>query len=428
MQNQIDHLTAQFLENARTVADVIGLAPGAEVTAANVVVNSLGADWLSSRVRRLGKSPNPFPAKWKHPLAECWIGPSGSDVCEVLELTAYLTRLANVDGIQDVLPILRHDYVTATLQLSHAYRLVRAGATNAQLEPPSAEGRADIFASFGGAALMVECYAPALEFDHTGTENLYMAIERIFGLFRERVVRITIRPKVRIDARVRKQMLGDIAALSDKGCPASMETDRAFYDVSGKKRQGADDGEGVRDEIATSHSGAAWVIRQFVTSAENWRRLKRGEPCERQQGSELAVFPAPMPPVSIEKKAEQLAKKIARKAGQARGTTKCERLVIVRTNLATSDHPLESAFAQSLLDGVDKHLRDSCHVLLVNKKWSPNDRWHWYGQLVSFKSGSSQLTALIEQLRDDELHRDLLLDEGLGAPGWPLLGSLPHYQ
>src|SRR5689334_4811230 len=92
---------------ARLHSSELGLAAGTTDAALDVVIRTLGRDWLDAELASRKTKKFSLMRIDSHPVAG-WIDmPSPHSIAELVELAAYFRALETTDGFVDVVPMLR---------------------------------------------------------------------------------------------------------------------------------------------------------------------------------------------------------------------------------------------------------------------------------------------------------------------------------
>ena len=171
-----------FVKQAYTLYRELSIPLDFAHEAIAIIKMAFGEEWLREKVRTKTRA-TALPLR-THPLGNYLAVSGPRDIVDILELAVYIRRLWNVPRLMDVLNSMKEDYGPGYMQLAYAYRLVRAGASNIQLEPEAEGGRkADIYFELSGVPYLVECYIPQVEHEDSSQELQY-SVEPIFRAIR----------------------------------------------------------------------------------------------------------------------------------------------------------------------------------------------------------------------------------------------------
>lgn len=411
----------EYITNANRLSSVVGLLPGSAAETIAIVSNALGTDWLDRQLARPVSPWDSIKSDSRHPIASAVQTAGTSQVVEVAELAAYLKRLHDVDGLDACLASFRgSNYDSGLAQIAHAYRFLRAGAADLVLEPPVEGGRrGDLSFTFASERIVVECYSPDIEPDPTATLGLAPQIPRIFKSLSGRDCRIDVRPNVPITARTSKAIARSIAARSSDPLPVQILGEGFQVEIRGLEKEKTRWRAHDPHEIASVENHAAWVARENRMDAGSLQALQMEEQFEVATGIELVVHEIPGFTKGFDWQRETLARRIAKKAAQARDGRAAHRLLIVSFPRLAWTLGKEDPVTQGLASRVAGHLSNPCDLLLVDRRWGANRRYVCIGTLLSIGRLDSPVGEILEEMQTAELDRDPIADEGFGLAHWP---------
>jgi hypothetical protein len=272
-----------------------------------------------------------------HPLGGCFSVPGPGQIIEIIELGIYLKRLAGVSGLEQVVTDMKEHYASGLLQLAYAYRFLRLGVSNLELEPSAGAGKkADIGFELVGKPYLVECYIPRLMFRDSSVE-LYHSFDKIGKGLRNGSARVCIRLKRTIDASDRKRIESlAIKAARDLGdAPSVQVVDDAVHMTITRITPDEVESDFRREDWFQKPAREGhpdWGIKCELVSRKDLKRLREASgDVKAIPASSFLVWQAPEEKreIPLEERICSLEKKIGRKSPQVRRSDSPGRIVVV---------------------------------------------------------------------------------------------------
>jgi len=373
----------RFLDRARRLAKELRLPPGSAEEGVAILRTAFSEEWITSAANNPGRkfTSNIFRSE-RHPVGAAFAIAGASQVVEMLELAAYLRRLARVARLGEAVAQLKSNYDHALLQLSLAYRLERIGITLECFEPETGAGQlGDILVWSQGRPCVVECYCPQGETDYQAHElhELAGCLDRFHG----RPIRVDIRLKEPITHRERKVIQSLLGQLDVSAVVAADSWDLGFAHVrvepiEARRAVGTPD-----DSLPRDCGDASWILQVGKMYEDDMEKLGIDEGIEVNRSSQLRVWlPTPSEKRDDLRFAGDLAAKISRKMSQAQRADASGRLVAALVAGVEDRNDRVRNLARVVAETMNRKHSSWNGVLLVSRRWMPDSRYMHFGAWI----------------------------------------------
>jgi hypothetical protein len=411
-----DHLAKQSFRNAARFG-----FPSQFINEAIAIVRSaFGQDWLHGMFEKSRKDM-PVILQSKHPLVGCFTVAGENQIAEVMELAVYLKHLAKVKNLDYVITQMKEKFDSGLLQLAYAYRFLKLGATDLELEPASNKGRkGDIFCKLENLPCMVECYVPRSKNEDTSLE-LHHSVGTIFEALKAKngIYRVTIKLKKSISAKDRKLIEGKIISMINniqREEPAEEVNELAEIAIQNISKMEAETDFPTLPGLWTVYRGADWGVHECYVDRREIQNIRDGLDSHRRTGNRIFVWrtEAEKKHLSVEDRVVQLTKKISKKLHQAKhidGSTK--RVVVVSVAEGKHEDDDDLRICNELRERIVLGHSNVFMVILTSRVWMLQNRYKYVGACL-FGKGLDYVPseALFKKLNVFEQKHDILQDWG----------------
>lgn len=383
-----------------------------------IVRTAFGENWVRKMFEK-NRGATPIRPLSKHPLADCFTIAGESQIAEVLELAIYLKKLAKVRNIDYVITQMKDKYYSGLLQLAYAYRFLRIGASELELEPPTSKGKkADIFLKFENLPCLVECYIPRSKIVETSIELEY-SIYPIFDALKSKkgIYRVSIRLKKSIRPRDRKEIEKKVIELVNNiNGQESVKTEDDLAEIlieNISKMREETDFPNQRGPWKV-YGGADWGVNQSFADLQKIQGIRDGLKDERKRGNRIFVWrpEAEKKRDSLEERINTLTKKISKKLTQVKSEgSKTKRIIIVSVGEGKHQNRDDLKICTELGRRIVIGHSNVLMLILTSRVWSIRHR-HKYAGVSSFGAGLNlvPVQSLFKKLSVLEDEHDILED------------------
>jgi hypothetical protein len=343
-----------------------------------IVESALTTEWIRSVLARSQPKDGMIP-RFRHHFYPLLRVPGDPHVIELLELARYLARLAQTPGIEDVISTLKADYTAALLQLAFAYRFVRSGAHDAELEPRTDRGKSDIYFQHGGRSFLVEVYCPRKDTETDAAHVMSIGFRRIFlackDIGRSRAIGIrlakSLTPK---EAKALSLVIADqVRRNRHRSEPLAFSHHCAHICIAGE----------TAEVLGEEQPGPDFVTRQFFVAQKDALGIELGrDPSRETEGSSIMIW---RPGEEIQavckqrkrNKSEILIKAIDKKLRQAkRSSDRPGRILVVTVDPRPNREYWESVGREVQQRLVPKYA-DIAAIILAQRRWVATSRYQY---------------------------------------------------
>jgi hypothetical protein len=397
-----------FITEAHRVLRVSSAVTAARV---GVIRETLGAAWLDA----LLQPPPPAPHRPllatddRHELVRWICMPSRDGLARALGLGGDLMLIRGCAGFEKLLPLLRdaEQFDRARIHVALTARLISAGATDIELEPPTADGRAaDIALTFARARFVVELFRP--EWPRPPHLDLWeISLAKMLGEVVGDVLIIATLLDVepwsaaeRVEFQNGMTRAAQRAFASAIGDGRAEVYERAIVEAFTLSTLDATDREALLSQTAADRRPICGA-HVFTAASNQLRRLVRGEPVSRCL--QRAAFICTPTPTSEQRAAERdravqrVLRQAGRKAAQLRtGDERVEGIVAIEPgSLGGNDEGVRDLLERVGGPLTDRHAHVSAVLLLEQSAVVPLLEYSGTGTSVASR-------ALLMALRDLE--------------------------
>ncbi len=382
---------------------------------------AFGEEWLREKTQTKTRA-TALPLS-THPLGNYFAVSGPSDIVNILELAIYIKKLANVPRIADVLKSMKEDYGPGYLQLAFAYRFMRAGALNIELEPEAAHGRkADISFELSGTSYLVECFTPLINDQNTSQELLY-SVGPIFDAIRSagaRIERVCIRLKRPIIASDRKRIeRATVNAIQELGDRQLIEAHDEAAEISVEDISNMTVDADFPEPSRRPAGDADWAICEEQVSKDQIQEVRLGKSVGMLK-SRILVWRAieEKRAVLLEERVEELVEKIDAKLAQTHREDDPRRIVVVSIPEALAEDydalHLAEYDSERLMNELHRRLMTKhdrvATLIFVMRVWTTKKRSQYRGFFLLGEEKYTLPDDFVNKLQELEGEADTLQD------------------
>lgn len=406
-----------WVQQAHMLADQHRFPRSFIAEAAHIVRNAFTSEWLV-QVFDKGWSKHSLVPQAPHHLDTLFCVAGSNQIAELLELAIYLKCLCHTKNVDSVIQIMKDNYSTDLLQLGYAYRLLRAGATEVELEPTTDRGKSDIYFEYESRSYLAECYVPMRSTLPHSVDNLAKCRQMISRAIDACPINLRVCVRLRRSITVKQgneigfRLGKDIRALEHPYVfkredevaeytvrPLLLEDDACDLSRSESLGELATAADAVFN-LYSIPSGEAGNVRLGKTTRRrnDGRILFWGPPNERKEPTE-------------EEYIGDLGKKLSHKLRQAkRERDKSGRIVITELTWFTEDTDRSRRIGRRLQDRLFRKHEDLAAILMVQRHWTAKSRYMYGGLLIGSPMNATIPVRLFETINSQEERMDILSD------------------